>query len=136
MFLHVLCMLNLSFTCSPFQYQFLWHNIMTVFSMIFFQTAGLVVHFFFKIYHVQGIWNPLYNRRETVFIFKVKFNELHGCHIWYGATDSDGYGVIRPTFSLKRQIFTVHRLIYYLENNCHFYNIHIMFPTYAITKNV
>lgn len=48
-----------------------------------------------------------------------KFKELHihVCHLWYGATDSAEYGIIRPTFRLKRQFFNVH-------HGCHFYNIY------------
>lgn len=66
-----------------------------------------------------------FTTEEKQFLYSklYKFNELDGCHIWYGATDSDGYGIIRPTFRLKRQIFTVHRLMYYLENDCHIHNI-------------
>lgn len=61
-----------------------------------------------------------FTTEEKQFLYSklYKFNELHGCHLRYGATDSDGYGIIRPTFCWK-EIFNVHRLINYLENNCH-----------------
>lgn len=50
-----------------------------------------------------------------------KYNEINGCHIWYGGTDRDGYPIIRTKFRNKnRQLFTVHRLQYYLTNNCQF----------------
>lgn len=91
--------------------------------MILFQTTGLVVQFFKKSIMSKAYEIP-FTAEEKQFLYSklFKFHELNGCHIWYGATDSDGYAVIRPTFRLKRQIFTVHRLIYYLENDCHFYN--------------
>lgn len=52
-----------------------------------------------------------------------RFNIYNGCQIWYGATNADGYGIIRPSFRGKHQNFTVHRLQYFLANNCKFSNI-------------
>ena len=49
-----------------------------------------------------------------------RYNIIGTCHVWYGMTREHGYGVIRPTFRGKKQVFTVHRLQYFLSNNCHF----------------
>lgn len=60
----------------------------------------------------------LFTTKEKQFLYSklYKFKELH-MSLMYGATDSVEYGIIRPTFRLKRQIFNVHR-------DCHFYNIY------------
>lgn len=52
-----------------------------------------------------------------------RFNNINGCHIWYGTSNADGYGIIRPTFRGKKQNFTVHRLQYFLANDCKFSDI-------------
>ena len=49
-----------------------------------------------------------------------RYQEIKNWHIWFGATDKDGYGIIRPDFRKKKQLFTVHRLNYFLQNNCSF----------------
>lgn len=46
--------------------------------------------------------------------------------LMYGATDSVEYGIIRPTFRLKRQILTITVIVIFIT--------YIMFPTNAITK--
>lgn len=49
-----------------------------------------------------------------------RFNIFDSCHIWYGSKNADGYAIIRVMFREKRQTFTVHRLQYFLANNCTF----------------
>lgn len=57
-----------------------------------------------------------------------RFIVTDGCHLWYGDSNQDGYGIIRPLFRNKKQTFTVHRLQYFLANNCKFSN-----PNYHVS---
>lgn len=51
-------------------------------------------------------YETLFTTEDKQFLYSKlkKFKELHihVCHLWYGATDSAGYGIIRPIFRLKR----------------------------------
>ena len=49
-----------------------------------------------------------------------RYHTVDSCHIWYGSTNLDGYAIIKVMFRGKRQTFTVHRLQYFLANNCAF----------------
>lgn len=40
------------------------------------------------------------------------------CKTWVGTINKDGYGVIRLMFRNHRRRVTVHRLQYFLQNNC------------------
>lgn len=73
-------MLNLSFTCSPFQYQLLWLNIMTVFFMILFQTAGFIGHF------LKSIMNRAYETPFTTeeFLYSKFLNLMNYTVVVYG----------------------------------------------------
>lgn len=64
-----------------------------------------------------------------------RYNVLNSCHIWYGMCNSEGYAIIRPSFRGKRQVFTVHRLVYFLANNCQFSNVSYEVSHLCHTKN-
>lgn len=73
---------------------------------------------------MSKVYDTIFTSSEQQFLSSklFKYNVMNDCHIWYSSTNSDGYPIIRPNFRSKSQTFTVHRLIYFLGNNCHFSN--------------
>ena len=43
---------------------------------------------------------------------------INFCHVWYGQLDRDGYGILRIKFRGRMCKVRVHRLQYFLKNNC------------------
>lgn len=74
--------------------------------------------------HSKVYDTPFTDEEQKYLLSKLyKFNDFSGCHIWYSATDHDGYAIIRTQFRGKLQLFTVHRLNFYLLNGCKFTDI-------------
>ena len=71
---------------------------------------------------MAAVYNTPFSNAEVEYLkskfIKITINNVSGRYEWHGTCNKDGYPIIRPRFRDKVQIFTVHRLVAYIANNC------------------
>lgn len=89
----------------------------------------LAIILYFLHFMANTVFNTVFTEAEASHCMRLLQRHSYSsisCHLWFGAKNKDGYGVICFPFRGKRVTVTTHRLTFYLNNNFpHMASLHV-----------